>query len=96
MALQAGAVGGVDVQSAAGEVDVRVPVLLVIETASPVPVFSVLVEPVKLMVALALPEMLMPPPASAQSLMLPDSVTVPPVRLMIEADSPVPSPMVPP
>ena len=71
------------------------PVLLSSATASPVPVFSVLVEPVKLMVALALPETLMPPLASAPSLMLPDSVTVPPVRLMIEADSPVPSPMVP-
>ena len=74
----------------------EVPVLLVIETASPMPVFSVLVAPVKLMVVLALPEMPMPPPVSVPSLMLPDSVTVPPVRPVIEAERPLPSPMVPP
>ena len=73
------------------------PVLLVIETPSPMPVFSVLVAPVKLMVVLALPEIPMPPLVSLPSLMLPDSVTVPPVRLTIEADVvPVPSPMAPP
>ena len=73
----------------------EVPVLLDIETASPVPVFSVLAAPVKLMVVLALLEMPMPPPVSLESLMLPDIVTVPPVRPVIEAELPEPLPMVP-
>ena len=73
-----------------------VPVLLVIETASLVPVFSVLVLPVKSMVPPLLLETTIPPPLSLELLMLPESVTVPAVRLVIEADSPVPSPMVPP